>query len=165
MHAAAWVAREGPRSVGLFASLDDEIDTRPLFATLREAGVLCVLPRCDGDALVFHAVSSWSELQPGRYGVLEPVAGPAYPFSPQDLVFVPGLAFDQRGGRLGRGRGFYDRCFPGPSGSGPQLVGLGYEAQRVDEVPMEAHDRRLDALASEVGVRTCGQAERSEARS
>ena len=75
--------------------------------------------------------------------------------TPLDMLVVPGLAFDAKGGRLGRGKGYYDRYISesvracaGMGRPAPFLVGLCVEAQLLEEVPMEPSDRPLDALAT-----------------
>jgi 5-formyltetrahydrofolate cyclo-ligase len=68
-----------------------------------------------------------------------------------DLVIVPMVGFDARAHRLGAGGGYYDRSFSfrhGASGR-PRLIGLAFEAQRVEQVPTEAWDLRLDAVVTE----------------
>ena len=65
-----------------------------------------------------------------------------------DLVLVPGIAFDLIGGRLGYGRGYYDRFLKKTEGF---RVGVCYESQVVDQVPMEAHDIHMQALISQKG--------------
>lgn len=144
--------------VALFASLPDEIDTRPLFDLAREAGKPCLFPRClPGDRLEFASVAVWDDLVPGRYGVPEPPPGePVEILGPGDLAVLPGVAFDRRGRRLGRGRGFYDRTFDRgecrEAGRGPVLVGLAAAFQVVDEVPAGPEDRPVDVIVTEAGV-------------
>ena len=80
-----------------------------------------------------------------------PTSARADVLTPSDVVLLPGLAFDRRGGRLGRGGGHYDRAFAS-RGPGPWLVGLGYSFQWVDEVPCDdSRDRRVDAIVTENG--------------
>lgn len=65
-----------------------------------------------------------------------------------DVILVPGLAFDAAGRRIGRGGGFYDRFLlrlPPATLS----VGVAFEAQRIDEVPADPHDRRVDVVVTE----------------
>jgi 5-formyltetrahydrofolate cyclo-ligase len=76
-----------------------------------------------------------------------------------DAVVVPGIAFDEAGHRLGRGRGYYDRTFPPEAISAPWLFGFARDFQVVDHVPHGARDRRMDAVVTERGVR--GLAERA----
>jgi 5-formyltetrahydrofolate cyclo-ligase len=64
-------------------------------------------------------------------------------------VLVPGVAFDRAGGRLGRGAGYYDRAFPVSAPSAPLLIGVAYEIQRVDRLPLVETDRRMDAVVTE----------------
>ncbi|WP_456385025.1 5-formyltetrahydrofolate cyclo-ligase [Desulfolithobacter sp.] len=71
-----------------------------------------------------------------------------------DLVLVPGSVFDCRGGRLGYGGGFYDRflCNHAPAA---KRIGLAYELQLVDEVPVESHDQQMDMVITEKRILTC----------
>ena len=105
-----------------------------------------VLPRVVHDQLVLHRWQG-QECRQSRFGILEPspeweVIAPAN----IDLFLVPGLAFDRQGGRLGFGRGFYDRLLPQSRG---QRIGIGWENQLVDWVAMEPHDGRMDGLVTE----------------
>jgi 5-formyltetrahydrofolate cyclo-ligase len=65
-----------------------------------------------------------------------------------DVVVLPGIAFDRQGGRLGQGKGYYDRLLADVS-SKCTLIGLAFDVQLVEEVPMEPHDVRLDILITE----------------
>jgi 5-formyltetrahydrofolate cyclo-ligase len=141
-------AREA-RAVGLYAGLPDELPTRPLFEAVRDARKTALLPRClDDDRLAFVAVERWGDLVPGRHGVPEPEGEPET-LGPEDVVAVPGVAFDAAGRRLGRGRAYYDRTFPPGAAGGPWLVGVGYAFQVVDRVPAAPHDRRVEAVLTE----------------
>jgi len=157
------------RRVGLYASLADELGTRPLFERAREQGKEVLLPRCvDGRRLEFAPVASWSELVPGRYGLLEPPASAAAePLDAGDLLLLPGVAFDRRGRRLGRGGGYYDRTLAEleprrerpeeerPGGGpprGPVCFGLAASLQVIDEVPTGRRDRAVAAVLTEDGL-------------
>jgi 5-formyltetrahydrofolate cyclo-ligase len=147
------VLRSAPR-VALYAALEDEVPTRPLFDALVAAGKPCLFPRTQGQhALAFALVTDWSELRPGRYGVLEPPAQAAV-IRPEagDLVLVPGVAFDREGGRLGRGLGFYDRSFPVSAPRPPLLIGVAFQLQLVEALPCVETDRRVDAVITEAGL-------------
>jgi 5-formyltetrahydrofolate cyclo-ligase len=141
----------GARRFALYAALPGEVPSRPLFEALRALGRPVLFPRAlPGCLLGWAAVADWSELRPGRYGVPEPPE-PAAVIRPEagDLVLVPGVAFDRAGGRLGRGAGYYDRSFPVSAPDAPLLIGVAYEIQRVDALPLVETDRRMDAVATE----------------
>ena len=144
------------RRVALYAALPDELPSRPLFDALVRGGAETLFPRVRPDRpLQFYAVARWEELSAGAYGVLEPSDGaPAGAFEPGDVVVVPGVAFDSRGHRLGRGGGYYDRTFPRGK-SAPILVGFGYDFQLVDAVPHDERDRPVDAIVTERAVHRC----------
>ena len=92
-----------------------------------------------GTALEFACCAA-AELVPGPTRALEPPpSAPSLPVHAIDLAVVPGVAFDARGGRLGRGRGHYDATLPllRPDAA---RVGLAFDAQVVDRVPTEPHD-------------------------
>jgi 5-formyltetrahydrofolate cyclo-ligase len=137
-------------SVSLYAALPDEVPSRPLFEATRRRGKTALFPRVEGDCLVFAALERWEDLRAGRYGVPEPpAAAPSVGFG--DLVLVPGVAFDRRGHRLGRGGGYYDRTFGEEVGRGVVLIGVGYAFQLVAEVPHGLGDRRLDGVVTDEG--------------
>lgn len=142
------------RRVALYAALPDEVPSRPLFAALRTRFDSLAFPRVEPSrGLAFARVRDWSELVPGRYGVLEPPAE-AERFEPGegDLVLVPGVAFDRAGHRLGRGQGCYDRAFPRAAASRPLLIGVAYAIQLLDSVPYTDSDRGMDAVVTEAGL-------------
>jgi 5-formyltetrahydrofolate cyclo-ligase len=143
------------RRVGLYAALPDEVPTRPLFDALVNAGVECLFPRVVADGrLDFAWAARWEDLCPGAFDVLAPnVSAPTASFAVGDLVVVPGVAFDRRGARLGRGGGCYDRTFPPGGGPAVQLCGMAYEVQIEDSIPTTSHDRGMDAIVTEHGFR------------
>ena len=130
--------------------IGSEFDPLPLLQTLRFAGVRTGLPRVVGKRpLEFRRWVPGELLVEGEYGTKEP--GPdAPPFTP-DLILVPLLAFDARGGRLGWGGGYYDRTLE--ANPGAIAVGLAFDEQEVESVPTEPHDRRLDAVLTPGGLR------------
>jgi 5-formyltetrahydrofolate cyclo-ligase len=152
-HLLAERAIRDARRVAMYAALPDELPTRPLFDALVSAGKPCLLPRiAPGRRLVFAPVERWEGLHRAGYGVLEPPeAEPPCELSDGDVVIVPGLAFDRAGRRLGRGAGYYDRTFPPGGGRQPLLVGVACEAQIVESVPADSHDRAMDAIVTERG--------------
>ena len=146
--------------VALYAALPDELPTRAAFESLRRRGRACCFPRVSGDGrLAFHAVATWEDLAPGRFGVLEPPER-AEPVAPGagDLVLVPGVAFDAQGHRLGRGGGHYDAAFPPGAAAPPLLFGVGYELQVVESLPHGSRDRRMDAIVTERTIRRVARA-------
>ena len=150
--------RPRARRIALYAALPDEVPTRPLFDALRELHASLLFPRVEREiALVFASVAEWSDLRPGRYGVLEPPASAAAIEPAEgDLVLVPGVAFDRTGNRLGRGLGFYDRAFPGAAPRPPLLIGVAYAIQLLDAVPHGDLDRRMDAVVTESALHWSG---------
>ena len=92
-------------------------------------------------------VGSLAELEPGFKGILEPRTRMPVDPSTADVVIVPGVAFDARGNRLGYGGGFYD-SFLSECGDVPR-IGVCFEVQVVDEVPVAEHDLPVDVIVTE----------------
>lgn len=140
--------------VSIYLSVRDEVGTRELADALREAGHRVAIPVCEGSGLLLFDFRSWDELEPGPFGLLEPnaacraSAGRWLDFSRPDVFLVPGLAFDRQGGRLGYGRGHYDRSLPARS---PEawLVGAAFACQMVPGVPREEHDLQMHVVLTE----------------
>ena len=138
------------KCVALYAAFRNELPTRSLFDAILDCGKQALFPRCIAESLEFAPVGSWAELVEGAYGTQEPPASsPSRRLAADDLVLVPGLGFDRRGGRLGRGRGYYDRAFA--SGTVPFLCGLAYAAQIVESIPTGRYDVPMNAIATENG--------------
>ena len=116
-------------------------------------GKVILLPRMIGTGrLEFACVHDLEGLVLGRFGVREPPPScAAQPLSGSSLVLVPGLAFDRRGGRLGRGAGYYDRALAPVRADGvrPLYFGIGFALQLVDSLPTAPHDVRVDGVVTE----------------
>lgn len=135
-----WEVWKSARSVAGFSAVPGE--PRALEPWPEDRNI--ALPRVEGDHLILHWVAGPDELLLGRFGILEPSASaPVADPNGLDLILVPGVAFDRGGGRLGRGRGCYDRLLVKTSAF---KVGLCFDWQIVPEVPREPHDILMDAV-------------------
>lgn len=143
------------RAIMGFAPLPGEVDLGAAMRAAFTRGTRVCLPRMDWDAKAMAParIQRWGEgLEVRRHDLPEPTANaPIETLEAGDLVLVPGLAFDSAGGRLGRGAGFYDR-FLADLPEGVTACGVGLACQVVSAVPMEVHDRRLDAMLCESGL-------------
>jgi len=88
-----------------------------------------------------------AKLQKGPYGILEPVARKRIPLKNLDAVIVPGLAFDKKGMRLGRGKGYYDR-FLNTLPERVMSIGLAFRFQILPSVPSLSHDMGVNRIIS-----------------
>ena len=128
-----------------------ECDLRAFYETLRQKGVTLAFPvtAADGDMEAYVPVG---ELVPGLFGVLEPDLLCSRRLKPEELdaVLVPCVGFDAALRRLGHGMGFYDRYLARCPHAAAILTA--FEAQRLDAVPTEPHDRSFSVLVTEQGV-------------
>ena len=103
------------------------------------------------------------DLKPGRFGLAQPENG--VPIDPRtiDLIFVPAMAYDEGGHRLGRGGGYYDRFL---SGRAPEAFrcGVAFECQVLDHIPYKEHDCSVEALVTEKRLRRFGKAANCSSR-
>jgi 5-formyltetrahydrofolate cyclo-ligase len=146
------------RRVLFYAGLPDEPDLTALLEAGWREGKSIALPRYDSAGGQYSAavICSAADLAPGRFGVLEPNAGcPLIPLNQLDLVFVPGVAFDFTGRRLGRGKGFYDRLLAEVRG---HKCGVAFDQQIVAAVPEEPHDIRVNSILTPTQWRLCQSA-------
>jgi 5-formyltetrahydrofolate cyclo-ligase len=134
-----------------------EVQTRPFLPRVWQQGKRLIVPYCVGEQIELFLLQSLDELAEGAMHILEPrpeLRGRAdrqVDASQLDLIVVPGLAFDRHGGRLGRGKGYYDRLLQlvPPRTT---LVAVCFECQLFPEIPMLSHDVRVHKVITEAAV-------------
>jgi 5-formyltetrahydrofolate cyclo-ligase len=134
--------------IGAYFAFGSEVKTDLIIERSRMLSKRIVLPRVEEDNITFYELSSPKCLIRGRFGIMEPL--PNKRVSEIDLLVVPGIAFDKKGYRLGYGKGYYDRLL---SGKRTFSIGLAYSFQLLENLPHDRYDKRLDAIASEDGIR------------
>jgi 5-formyltetrahydrofolate cyclo-ligase len=138
-----------------FLSMPREIATGAMIAAARAAARPVAVPRIESGDIRFLVMPADAPPPPrDRWGI--PIPSASWP--PLDparagriLVAAPGLAFDRRGNRLGRGKGYYDRFLSRARASGARVlvIGVCFEDQLVDEVPHTDQDQRMDGVVTE----------------
>lgn len=140
------------RTLMLFADLPEEVSTDAIAAQALHAGIALVYPRVrmETRAMTLHRVTAPDQLAPASYGIREPDPALTEIVDPAEIeaVLVPGLAWDRRGGRLGRGAGYYDRLFAHDAWRGFRC-GVFFAFQEVPAVPTEPWDVPLHAVVTE----------------
>jgi 5-formyltetrahydrofolate cyclo-ligase len=144
----------GAANLILYRATPLEPDTERVFAAAVAEGRSVFFPRVTGSTLVFCRTTRDTRWIPGPFGLLEPDSGE--PFGPRDLdrgptaIVVPGLAFTERGDRLGRGGGHYDRALGSPPLSGRVFsVALAFDLGIVEDLPTAPHDVPVRAIVTE----------------
>jgi 5-formyltetrahydrofolate cyclo-ligase len=143
-------------SVMLYVDFGDEVRTRQLLDAAWAAGKRVAVPYCERDNLHPYYVQSLDDLSPGVWGILEPGEALRSSIERQanaaqfDLILTPGVAFDRCGGRLGYGKGYYDRLLAGV----PHVarIAIAFECQIFAHVPMTAADQFVDKIVTEAAV-------------
>jgi 5-formyltetrahydrofolate cyclo-ligase len=144
------------QAVMLYASMDTEVDTRDMMQKILASGKRLILPYChlNQSGLGIAAVKDLSaDLQKGTFDILEPAQALRGNFFKSDLhlVVCPGLAFDEFGRRLGRGKGYYDSFLKELKGKVP-IIGVAFGCQIAQErVPFYYHDIAVDQVITEAG--------------
>jgi len=135
------------RSLFTYVSRGNEVDTRELIRELIRRGKTILVPLITGEGLMeAHRIERLADLQPGKFGILAPEKPNPFGGTP-DVTICPGVAFSRRGGRLGRGKGYYDRFLEKHPGT--FAMALGYEFQVLEEVPVEEGDRPVGLIITE----------------
>ncbi|MFC4260621.1 5-formyltetrahydrofolate cyclo-ligase [Marinobacter lacisalsi] len=155
----------GARNIALYLPNDGEIDPQTFMAQTRRRNVhfyLPVLHPIHSGQLAFCRYDEHTPMAPNRFGIPEPVfhhrlIRPAWSL---DVILMPLVGFDEDGGRLGMGGGFYDRTLAFTRVRPrlrPALIGLAHELQRVDRLPVESWDIPLDAIVTDGKLYRTGQ--------
>jgi 5-formyltetrahydrofolate cyclo-ligase len=141
---------QSAKSIASYVAMSDEVQTAPILKRLLSKGKTVAVPLIDSpsERLLFFRIQSLADLSIGRFGILEPRRqGHPIPLSQTDIVLVPLIAWDERGHRVGYGRGYFDRALAERGRS--IAIGLAFESQSVAHVPDEESDVRLDMVVTE----------------
>ena len=138
--------------VGGFWPIRDEIDPRPLMDMLRGRGYVLSLPVVADPHLIFRVFGPDSRFEPAGFGTQAP-GEEAQQVRP-DVLLMPLAAFDNKGNRIGYGKGHYDTAIDAFEKEGPVMcIGLAFGIQEVPHISAEPHDKPLDGILTEAGLR------------
>ncbi len=139
---------EDAKKACIYVSFNSEVHTHDIINE-NIKGKEIIVPKVNEDKLLLCELRSFDELEKGSFCVLEP--GEERQVFPHDIdcVIVPGVAFDREGFRIGYGKGFYDRLL---NEVNCPKIGLCFDMQLVDEVPLEEHDVPVDIIVTETKV-------------
>ncbi len=177
----SWTSYREAELLLFYVSYKSEADTIRVIRHALSEGRNVAVPKVEGTEMVFYRITDFSQLRKGYRGILEPdtksVTDEEVPVKPDNgeeqrtgravpvdfckvapekaILFVPGCAFDITGGRMGYGGGFYDRFLE----KHPDIlrVALAYEAQLVEKVPREIHDKPVDVIVTEERILQTGR--------
>jgi 5-formyltetrahydrofolate cyclo-ligase len=135
-----------------FLSFGSEICLDSFITSCWETGKEIYVPKTyqTEKRMIPYRFTGWDSLVEGMYGIREPHEEKSEPWNGDsfDIILVPGVAFTERGARLGYGGGFYDRFFAGLTNM-PTLIAVCFEQQVIPFLPVEKHDYRVDKIITE----------------
>ena len=137
---------KNPQTILLYYPLKDEVDVLPLIKEGTDSGKTVLLPAVDGENLKLGLFKNSFSLKKGRFDIYEPKTDF---FAPEryleiDLAIIPGMAFDKKCNRLGRGKGYYDRFLPLLKNA--FKVGVCFPFQMFEKIPCEECDVKTDIV-------------------
>ena len=135
------------KTIMFYIAFRGEVDTTEMIEKARKLGKKVTVPVCKKNRVSITAciLDHNSSLKKGPYGVCEPVRRTHINLKCLDLVIVPGLAFDAKGNRIGRGKGCYDR-FLSKLQEGTPSIGLAFDFQLLPTLPSQTHDISVDKV-------------------
>lgn len=145
-------------TVMFYVDVRAEVRTRHDLPDALASGKKIVVPWCndDGELELFH-LESMDELEIGMYKILEPrqdlrsLEQKRVAVEELDVIMVPGVGFDARGGRTGMGKGYYDKCLQ-HARADATLTAVCFDCQIFDEIPVQEHDIYMDKVITESTV-------------
>jgi 5-formyltetrahydrofolate cyclo-ligase len=143
------------QTIMFYVDVRAEVRTRFDLSIALQQGKRVVVPWCndEGELELFH-LESMDELEIGMYKILEPAvhlrddSAKRIEVTELDLIMVPGVGFDARGGRTGMGKGYYDKCLE-HARPDAAIVAVCFECQMFDEIPVQSHDIYMDKVITE----------------
>lgn len=137
------------KCIVVYMSAFGEVDTSYIIEDAKKNGKKIAVPISNplNNTLTISYLTD--NLKKGAYGISEPAEKENVPFSEPEFIVVPGICFDKKGGRVGFGKGYYDRFLAAAKGF---KAGLCYSIQITDEIDLNPHDIKMDAVVSENGI-------------
>ena len=129
-----------------YADYNHEVMTRYIIEEAWKAGKEVAVPKVVGKDMVFYRLTDFSQLEPGYFGIPEPVRGEIVKWE-DALMVMPGVAFDPENNRVGYGGGFYDKYLE----KHPNLhaIAIAFELQMYRDLPFEEHDIKPEKVVTE----------------
>jgi len=133
------------QTVLAYYSLDDEVNTHALIDQLVAQGKRVLLPAVTSETeMELRCYEGAEDLQGGFFNIMEPVGALFSEYDKIETAIIPGVGFDSRNNRLGRGRGYYDRLLPRIPDT--YKIGVCFPFQLLPGIPTEEHDCRMDEV-------------------
>ncbi len=133
------------RTVLMYSSLPDEVNTNDAIKKLKERGKTVLLPRViDNENMEVTVYENPDCLTIGHYGIKEPIGATFTMYNKIDVAIIPGMAFDKHCNRMGRGKGYYDRLLVKMPNT--YKIGICFDFQKLDEIHAQEHDIRMNEI-------------------
>lgn len=140
-----------------YVSYNNEVDTHNMIKKCisNDKRVIVPLTNKKNRRLILSELKNWNDLNRGTYGIMEPLNEQIkeVPLNIIDIIVVPGVAFDKSGNRIGHGLGYYDGLLK--NSTKIIKIGLAFELQLVDKIPVESHDIRVNKIITEERTISC----------
>ncbi|MBJ8051730.1 5-formyltetrahydrofolate cyclo-ligase [Bacillus cereus] len=141
------------KTIGITLSMDNEVNTYPIIEKAWEEGKKVVVPKCNKGtrAMTFRKISNFDQLETVYMNLREPIPTLTDEVNADeiDLQIVPGVAYTERGERIGYGGGYYDRYLVHYKG---KTLSLAYDFQIVKHIPVEPFDKNVKKIITEKGT-------------
>lgn len=153
-HIAQLTELQSAKRVALYLANDGELNPMPSIKWLWQQDIevyIPVLHSFSKGQLLFLHLTPDTKLVTNKYGISEPKLNVQNicPVTELDIIFTPLVAFDEQGHRLGMGGGYYDRTLaPFQSSYKPLAIGLAFDEQRLDKIPVESWDMPLQKIVT-----------------
>ncbi|CUB10762.1 putative 5-formyltetrahydrofolate cyclo-ligase [Bacillus cereus] len=141
------------KTIGITLSMENEVNTYPIIEKAWEEGKKVVVPKCNKETrtMSFRQISNFDQLETVYMNLREPIPALTEEVNADeiDLQIVPGVAYTERGERIGYGGGYYDRYLVHYEG---KTLSLAYSFQMVDHIPVEPFDKNVEKIITEKGT-------------
>ncbi len=151
-HIQSLPAYQQAHTIACYFSANNEVDLAALWAPFPSEKTFCFPVMHTDKTMLFLPYTNGAALQTNRFGITEPVVSSAHPIVAEaiHIIFLPLVAFDMQGHRLGMGGGYYDRYLA--SHHDTLCIGIAYEFQKQALLPTESWDKPLDAVITEKAI-------------